>query len=104
MKYLVTGGCGFIGSHLAERLVNEGHSVCILDNLSNGRMENISTIQNKIRFKNIDIQDLNDTTFSVNFDGIFHLATHPRSFSFMDPYSDIKTNCIGMIRVIELAQ
>ena len=41
MRALVTGGCGFIGSHLVERLVNDGHSVQVLDNLSTGRLTNL---------------------------------------------------------------
>ncbi len=42
MKYLVTGGCGFIGSHLVERLISDGHEVVILDNLSTGKLDNVA--------------------------------------------------------------
>ena len=47
MKTLVTGGAGFIGSHLAEHLLKNGHSVTILDNLSTGRVENIIHLKKK---------------------------------------------------------
>ena len=46
-KYIITGGCGFIGSHVAERLVNDGNKVVILDNLSNGNLKNIEKIKKK---------------------------------------------------------
>ena len=56
---LVTGGCGFIGSHLSERLVKEGYKVTILDNLSTGRIKNIKHFKKKIIFKKIDISKKN---------------------------------------------
>ncbi len=50
MKILITGGAGFIGSHLAERLLAEGHQVSIIDNLSTGRLENIETFKDHPKF------------------------------------------------------
>ncbi|MBQ3454742.1 MAG: GDP-mannose 4,6-dehydratase [Thermoguttaceae bacterium] len=50
-KYLITGGAGFVGSHLAERLLDEGHSVTVLDDLSTGRWENIGPLADDRRFK-----------------------------------------------------
>src|SRR5262245_55605398 len=50
MRYLVTGGAGFIGSHLVERLVADGHDVVVLDDLSAGRRENLAPVRHRIRF------------------------------------------------------
>jgi len=59
MKTLVTGGCGFIGSHLVDRLVNDGHEVLILDNLSSGSLRNIEHHKGnpKVQFHHVDIAD-----------------------------------------------
>ena len=58
MKYLITGGAGFIGSHLAEMLIEAGHEVTVLDNLSTGRFSNIEGLQGKSGFRYVwgDIQ------------------------------------------------
>lgn len=57
MKVLVTGGAGFIGSHIAERLVREGHSVRVLDNLTSGRRENLATIAGDVELQVGDVRD-----------------------------------------------
>lgn len=51
MKYLITGGCGFIGSHLAERLIADGHEVTVLDDLSTGKRSNVAAIENHPKFQ-----------------------------------------------------
>lgn len=104
MKYLVTGGFGFVGSHLVERLVGEGHNVTVLDSLSNGRLDNLKNVKGKIASYISNVEQLSSTHFTDNFDGIFHLATSPRSSSLADPMRDIETNCKGMIAVLELAR
>src|SRR5260370_13320468 len=58
MKYLVTGGAGFIGSHLVEHLVTEGHEVVVLDDLSSGRLENLESVLDRIEFVEGSITDL----------------------------------------------
>ncbi len=75
MKFLITGGAGFIGSHIAERLVWEEGKVIVLDNLSTGKEENLNSIKDKILFINGDIRDL-DLLLSLtkNVDYIFHEA------------------------------
>ncbi len=75
MKFLITGGAGFIGSHIAERLVKEGGKVIVLDNLSTGKEENLNSIKDKNLFINGDIRDL-DLLLSLtkNVDYIFHEA------------------------------
>lgn len=57
MKVLITGGAGFIGSHIAERFVSEGHEVCIVDNLSTGRLSNIAGFADKVEFHRGDIRN-----------------------------------------------
>ncbi|MGN6350936.1 MAG: NAD-dependent epimerase/dehydratase family protein [Candidatus Nitrosocosmicus sp.] len=103
-KYLVTGGLGFVGSHLSEELVNQGHDITILDNLSNGQLNNISKIKDKVTVYISQVEQLQSTIFNDRFDGIFHLATAPRSSSLADPMRDIESNCKGMVAVLELAR
>ena len=103
-NFLVTGGLGFVGSHLAEELYNAGHTVTVLDNLSNGHQNNLSHLKDRINFSISNVEQINSTTFETKFDGIFHLATAPRSSSLKDPIRDIETNCKGMISVLELAK
>jgi UDP-glucuronate decarboxylase len=104
LKYLVTGGFGFVGSHLVEHLVSNGHDVTVLDNMSNGRLDNLKGVRHKILSYVSNVEQLSATHFNDRFDGIFHLATAPRSSSLADPMRDIETNCKGMIAVLELAR
>jgi UDP-glucose 4-epimerase len=67
-RILVTGGCGFIGSHIVERLVKEGASVVVLDNLCSGKLENIAEHKEKIKFIQKDIRD--DTALEEALDGV----------------------------------
>ncbi len=72
MKALVTGGCGFIGSHLVDRLIAEGHDVSVLDNLSSGKRDNLNS---KAGFINGDVADAALVTKMVSeADAVFHLA------------------------------
>ncbi len=77
-KYLVTGGLGFVGSHLSEELVNQGHDITILDNLSNGQLSNISKIKDKVTVYIAQVEQLQYIIFNNEFDGVFHLATAPQ--------------------------
>ena len=75
MKILVTGGAGFIGSHIVEYLVQRGDNVTILDNLNTGKIENLSKVKNNINFVNGDIRDYKLLESLVNdSDGVFHEA------------------------------
>ena len=75
MKYLVTGGLGFVGSHLVEKLVKLKHQVIIIDNFSNGKLENIKKVKNKVKIIKADISKQNN--WKKNFkdiDVVIHLA------------------------------
>lgn len=75
MKFVVTGGAGFIGSQLVKYLLNENYEITIIDNLCTGRLENLSGFEDKIDFHNLDILELNELRKIVkDSDGIFHLA------------------------------
>ena len=99
MKILITGGAGFIGSHLAERLVGEGHTVTVLDDLSTGRRENLAALagSNSLHFTEGTIldHDLVDELVA-DTDVIFHLAAAVGVKLIMDqPSRSILTNING---------
>ena len=79
MNYLVTGGFGFIGSHLTEKLLRDGHNVHVVDNLSTSSIDVASFIDEQqgpgeLSHKVIDVIDYCDSHNGTEFDGIFHLA------------------------------
>src|SRR3990167_6028120 len=77
MQALITGGAGFIGSHLAERLIEVGHAVTVLDNLSTGRLQNVSHLDGHARFHMVVGTILNESLVDKlveRCDVIFHLA------------------------------
>lgn len=103
MIILVTGGCGFIGSHTVEKFVNEGHKVVIIDNLSKGKREHI-TVEHK--FYNLDIADKRcEEIFRLhNFDIVIHLAAQiDVNSSNEKSYDDTRTNILGLINMLELS-
>ena len=106
MKILVTGGAGFIGSHIAEYLVQRGDDVTVLDNLNTGKKDNLAKINDKINFVNGDIRDyklleklVNDTS------SVFHeaaLASVQQSFNMKDEYFDVNVN--GTENILKLGK
>lgn len=107
-KILITGGAGFVGSHLAEELLRKGAKIFILDDFSNGRAENLEEIKNKIKIIKYDISSsfpkIKGLLKKYKFDAIFHLACFPRSLSLKDPFRDLDVNAKGMLNVLELAK
>jgi nucleoside-diphosphate-sugar epimerase len=105
-RYLVTGGAGFIGSNLAEALVNRGEDVVVLDNLSTGYERNIAGIKKDIRFMNADIRDAAAVREAVEgVDYVFHeaaLASVPRSIE--DPALVTDVNVRGTLVLLEEAR
>ena len=74
LNYLVTGGAGFIGSNLTERLVGEGHNVIVVDNLSTGSLKNLKAIKSKIKFIRSPVSKILKNKSIKNLDGIFHIG------------------------------
>lgn len=100
---LVTGGAGFLGSHLCESLCKAGHNVICLDNLSTGTYDNIKLFETNplFRFIKSDVENMP----VVNVDEIYNLAcpASPRHYQ-KDPVKTIKTNYEGMLKVLEIAR
>ena len=97
MKYLVSGGIGFIGSHLSESLINRGDQVVILDNLSTGILQNISSYKEKVSFINGSILDKRLVEELVeDSDYVVHLAAALGVFNIVNkPLESLKTNLQG---------
>ncbi|MFQ5913605.1 MAG: SDR family oxidoreductase [Nitrospinota bacterium] len=104
--HLVTGGSGFIGSHLTARLVERGEKVRVLDNLSTGSPENLKEIRNQVEFHEGDIRDPETVERGVEgADCVFHLAALPsvqRSVQF--PLEAEAVNARGTLQVLEAAR
>jgi UDP-glucose 4-epimerase len=107
LKILITGGAGFIGSHLTDRLVKDGHNVTVLDNLSTGRKENLSAHLggDRVEFIEGSILDLPllDKLIKES-DYVFHLAAAVGVFNIVNhPLDSLKTNIRGTENVLESA-
>lgn len=104
MKYLISGGAGFIGGHLAESLINDGHHVTIIDNLSTGSLKNIAKIAKSplLDFVEGDILDLPELGYLVSkSDMVFHLAAAVGvELVVKDPVHTIRTNVHGTERML----
>lgn len=101
MKAIVTGGAGFIGSHIAERLLDDGHQVTIVDDLSAGKEENIPEMA---RFVKASVtQKLPDELFQWA-DVIFHNAASKKNVCLKNPLRDLEVNGGGTLRLLESAR
>ena len=105
MKFVVTGGAGFVGSNIVKLLINEGHSVIVIDNLVKGKKKNLETVLAKIEFHEIDIRDYESLKdILINIDGVFHqaaLTVVQDSFEKPDEYHEV--NVIGTENIFKLA-
>jgi UDP-glucose 4-epimerase len=104
MEVLVTGGAGFIGSNIVDRLIEEGHKVIVVDNLSTGKKENLNE---KAEFYQLDIRDQElKKVFKEN--NITHVIHHAAQIdvqhSIEDPLFDAQNNILGTINVLEIAK
>ena len=103
MKILVTGGAGFIGSHIVDLLVNDGHDVFVVDNLSSGKKENVNL---KAGFFLLDLQEhdkINELFEKKKFDVVYHCAAQiDVRKSVADPLNDAKTNILASLNLLGL--
>lgn len=108
MKALITGGAGFIGSHLVELLMAKGHEVVVVDNLTSGRTDNLKSIASHpgFRFVNADIRDLSSLKSAFeNVDWVFHLAGLADIVPSIEmPAQYFSTNVAGTFNVLECAR
>lgn len=106
MKFIVTGGAGFIGNNIARLLLEKGHDVVILDNFNTGKKENLISIEKKIKLHTVDIRDKEAIKNIISdADGIFHqaaLANVYESFSRSNEYFDV--NVKGTKNIFEIAK
>jgi len=107
-KVLVTGGAGFIGSHLVDRLLKDGHDVIVLDDFSNGRMENLSSYldSSRLEIKKVDVssfQEIKDYFIDVSW--VFHLAALADIVpSIQNPLKYHNSNVNGTVSVLEASR
>jgi len=103
MRILITGGAGFVGSHLGEKLLNEGHDIVVVDNYFTGSKRNIEHLMGDTRFEVIR----HDVTFPlyVEVDAIYNLASPASPIHYQhDPVQTTKTNVMGAINMLGLAK
>jgi len=102
MKIVITGGAGFIGSHLSELLLNKGHEIVVIDNLSTGRKENIKEFSSKIKFVKADISK--NGKWTKHFKGakvVYHLAALADIVpSIINPSEYFNSNVVGTQNVM----
>ena len=107
MRILVTGGAGFIGSHLCERLISDGHNVAVIDNFSTGRAANLESIRSEKKFKLIEGSILDPVTLNPLVeasDYVFHLAAAVGVFNIVNnPLASLLTNIRGTENVLDAA-
>ena len=103
MKVIVTGGAGFIGSHLVEKLVAKNYEVIVLDNLSTGSLKNLKKVKDKIKFVKYDLlktKKLYKIFYGVNY--VFHLAGLSKTLeSIKKPKKYYNTNVVGTLNILK---
>jgi UDP-glucose 4-epimerase len=105
-KVLVTGGAGFVPSHVVDALVARGAAVTVLDNLQAGKLENLTAVQDRVSFRKSDVRDasaVQEATRGQEF--VFHLAANASvPGSLRDPRYDFESNALGTFNVLEAAR
>ena len=104
MRILITGGAGFIGSHLCDRLLTDGHDVIAMDNLSTGSVDNIAHLAGHKRFHFIDHDVTNYIFIEGPVDAVFHLASLPSPVYYLNyPIQTLKVGAMGAHKTLGLA-
>lgn len=103
MKILLTGAAGFLGSHLSKRLVDEGHSVIGLDDLSTGNLKNLHEVTQNPLFTFIEQDVRNPVNLKVDLILNFACPASPKNYQ-LDPVRTIETNFLGIINLLHLAK
>ena len=101
MEYLITGGAGFLGRNLANRLLAEGHTVILLDDFSSSSVSNLSGLEkSKIKIINHDVED----PYDMSCDGIFNFACPASPIKYQqNPVKTIRTATLGVFNAVDLA-
>lgn len=105
-RVLVTGGAGFIGSHLVRRLLRDGHTVRVVDNLSTGRRENLNDVAGDVDLRVADVADFAACVEAVDgIDVVYHVAALPSvPRSIADPLGTHHANVNGTLNVLEASR
>src|SRR3990170_2195726 len=106
MRVLVTGGAGFIGSMLVDRLLAHGHEVFVVDDLSSGKLANLDDARRErsVHFHRFDIgsEKVREAVSPARPGGVCHLAAQPAvPVSVSDPILDARVNVVGLLNVLE---
>jgi UDP-glucose 4-epimerase len=107
INVLVTGGAGFIGSHLVDALIEKGHSVTVIDNLVNGKIENLKNASDSknFNFTKGDILNIDDCLkVTKGIDVVYHLACLGVRHSLHSPYENHQVNAEGSINMLEASR
>lgn len=106
MRYLVTGGAGFIGSNIVEELLKRNYSVRVLDNFSTGKRENLKEFQKDIELIEGDIRSYHTVNQAIkSIDVVFHEAALPSvPRSIKDPITTNEVNVVGTLNILEAAK
>ena len=106
MKFVVTGGIGFIGSNIVKHLLTQNHEVTVVDDFSRGRLENLAGFEEQVDLQKLNILDFDSLKDVINdSDGIFHqaaLTSVPESFIQKEKYHSV--NVVGTENIFKLAK
>src|ERR1700723_1331902 len=105
MHHLVSGAAGFIGSHLCDRLIQDGHSVTGIDNLITGQRRNLQHLEREPRFHFIEADVIREIQLAGHFDQVWHLASlaSPKDF-FEHPIETLDVGSAGTRNMLEIAR